>query len=300
MDDFSGREENVEIRLSLASMLTALAVLATPVISIRAQAPNPGPSAKAGAPKADASAKDNAPEGVARPTTAEATLESQSKSAGPSSERAAALKKGVQNKKAKVARKQVYRKQQQAYNERRQEVYERQKMQEMILQANRELESARLQAARMEGIERREAEARMSQLETVLSAARATEYQQQRAYLLARDDPEQYQQYEQARLDAYNAQQQALQTLSQTLAQALRERQARQGGSLSYSPSRSAGRSGGTPESPIPSPDRAGQRPRSSDPGPAATTPSQPARPPVQSLADKDRDDQRRMKQRYP
>lgn len=91
------------IRLSLASMLTVLAVLAAPAVSLHAQAPGRSSPAKAGGPQADTSAKDESPEIAAQPTTAEATLASK-KSDEPSQERLAVLERTTQVRQAKAAR----------------------------------------------------------------------------------------------------------------------------------------------------------------------------------------------------
>ena len=98
---------------------------------------------------------------------------------------------------------------------------------ERLRESEFELEQARWQAARMEAAQRREAEACILQLQNALATARAMEYQEEREYLLARDDPEQYRQLIQARIDADNAQQQAIQSLAQTAARVLREQQGR-------------------------------------------------------------------------
>ncbi len=89
--------------LSLASMLTAFAVLVLPVASLRAQATDPGPAAKAGAPKSQTPATDEAPEVAAQPTTAEETLKSRGL-VDPSPARRAVLEKVARVRQGKAAR----------------------------------------------------------------------------------------------------------------------------------------------------------------------------------------------------
>ena len=144
----------------------------------------------------------------------------------------------------------------------------------MMRQSERELAWARAQTAQMEANQRWQAEASMRQLDAALANARAFEYEQEREYWLAREDPEQYQQLMQARLEAYNNQQRAIENLTQTVNQVLR---ARQGGSVSSSP----GTSGSTPSNP----GSTVQPYVSNNPGRGGTTPSQPASPPSQGTA---------------
>lgn len=285
----------MKLRQSLTSMLTALALLAVPVAPADAQAPAPvRPSAEAGALKVRTPVGDKAPEDAPRPATAGAASEPRSSSAGLSAERKKILenthkkKVGGKDKKAQQKRDAAFRESQ------RQMQLMRMQMQMMMQMADRQLQLAMLEASRMEGIERREAEERMRRLETAASEARATEYQQEREYYQARDDPEQYRRFQEAQIEAQRAQQQAI----QGLAEALRERQ---GGSFANSPPQSPGIWVGPPANSSPSQGSTGQPPMRSNPGVAVPMPSPPAQSQAQeSFGNKDKRDQDAMRRRYP
>jgi hypothetical protein len=287
MEDFPGREETVVIRLSVVSMLIALAVLAAPVVSTFAQAPDLDPSANPGVPKSKSPAKGVSSRTSARPTTAEA---------GPELDRpsqADVIKGMLDRKRARAAGKQAARKAKLAYIERWQMKKAQMEMLAMMRQSEIELERARFQAAQMEAAQRQEAEASMVQLERALSNARAIQYQEDAEYMLARDDPEQYRQLVQARIDAYNAQQQAIQNLTQIAARVLQGQR-----------SGSAGVSGGASGSRISSSSNSSQGGSTeqsvtpSNPGGGGTR-TQPSPPPSRSTADEARDAQRATAQRY-
>jgi len=266
-------------RLSLASMLTALIVLATSVISTFAQTAGAGRPSKASAPRSGKPVENAAPKVAARPTPADAKP-------GPS--QAEVSKHVLEVKKGKKARKFAAEKAKWATIERSQMQSMWRDMQAMMRQSEMELAWARSQAAQMEANQRWQAVASMRQLDAALSNARACDYEQEREYRLSHEDPEQYQQLMQARFEAYRNQQRAIENLSQTVNQVL---QGRQGGSVGSSP----GTSGSTPSS-------SGSTVQpyvSNNPGRGATTPSQPATSPGQGTSGETRRAQDDAARRY-
>lgn len=105
--------KTVGLRLSLASVLTALVVLAAPAASALAQPPDPVPAARTGEPQADVPAEDEAPGVPAQPMEADAILEADNELAGPSPERAAALSRVAQIRRDRAVRRRA------AYEQRR-------------------------------------------------------------------------------------------------------------------------------------------------------------------------------------
>jgi len=255
-------------------MLTALAVLAAPAVTTIAKEPAVGSTQEPRASKPD--------KRYYKPAETKETQADVFARRAANKQKGRAAKADLQKRKSEaLARQQMQLSWMQ--------------MQVTMRQADRELEYARLQAARMEGIERREAQERTIALEAALSEARAMESQRQREYILARDDPEQYRHFLQAQLDAYNAQQQAFQRLGDTLAQALQERRGWQG--------QSEGIAGGTsgsasPPSPAPSPGNVGQPVTPGNAGGGGTY-IPPSHSPTQNNTNKGtNDDIRKMMQR--